>query len=86
MCRTGVLVWGLLCIMVLGYRIMQRFHWERTYLYLFTAIPGVLSVLTMVIPVVARNNGEFSTMINKLLTGRVDLINQDYEQVWTLTM
>lgn len=86
MCRTGVLVWGLLCIMVLGYRIMQRFHWERTYLYLFTAIPGVLSVLTMVIPVVARNNGEFSTMINKLLTGRVDLINQVYDQVWTLTM
>ena len=83
-CRTGLVIWGILCIMVLGYHIMKHLRWEKMYIYIFTAIPGVLSVLTLIIPVVARNNGEFAVVVNKLLTGRVDLINQVYDQIWTL--
>lgn len=86
MCRTGLVVWGVLCIMVLGYRLLKYFRREKIYLYVFTAIPGVLYVLTMTIPVIARNNEELAVMINRLLTGRVELINQVYGQVWTLVM
>lgn len=86
MCRTGLLVWCLLCMMVFGYLIMKHFVLEKVYLYSITMIPGVLSVLTMVVPLVTRKNREFSIMINKLLTGRVDLIDQVYDQVWTLIM
>lgn len=86
MCRTGLLVWGLLCIMVLGYRMMKYFHEEKIYLYLFTAIPGILFVITMSIPVLVKNNAELKMIVNKLLTGRVDTINQVYDQVWILIM
>ena len=85
-CRTGLVVWAVLCLMVLGYRIMRHFRWEKGYLYLFTAIPGVLMILTMVIPVMAKNNEGFSLLINKILTGRVGLVSQVYHEVWSLVM
>lgn len=84
MCRTGLIVWILLCVMVLGYRVMKHFRKEKVYMALFTAIPAVLAVLTLVIPVQARKNAEFNEAINKLLTGRVRLVNAVYDEVWTL--
>lgn len=84
MCRTGMVIWAVLCVMILGYRLMKHFHKERGYLYLYTAIPGVLMIFTMVIPVYAQKNAEFSVMINKYLTGRVDIVNIFYNEVWKL--
>lgn len=86
MCRTGLLVWFVLCIMVLGYRVAKCLKWEKFYMILFPAIPVVLAVLTMVIPLVARINTGFDQFINTLLTGRVELVNQVYDQVWTLVL
>lgn len=83
MCRTGLVVWAILCIMVMGYRLAKQFNWEKIYLHSFIAIPGTLSVITMVVPVIARNNVEIEVAIDRLLTGRVHMINQVYEQVWT---
>lgn len=86
MCRTGLLVWFLLCFMVLGYRVLKRFHWEKVYMMLFAAIPAVLAVLTMTIPLLARANAEFDSLINRVLTGRVWMVDKVYDEVWTLVL
>lgn len=86
MCRTGLLVWFLLCAMVLGYRITRHFKWEKIYMMLFSTIPVVLAVLTLTIPLLARINAEFDQWINKVLTGRVWLVDKVYDEVWTLVL
>lgn len=85
-CRTGLVVWFSLCIMIIGYQLMKNFAWEKIYLKFITLIPMVLMSTTMIIPPLAKNNSEFSAWINKLLTGRVRFINEVYEEVWTLLL
>lgn len=86
MCRTGMVVWFVLCLMVLGYRFMRYFHREKSYLYLFTTIPGILMVLTMVMATLPRKNEELATFLNNVLTGRIASINKVYDDVWRLVM
>lgn len=86
MCRTGLVVWAVLCFMMLGYRIMSHIHWEKGYLYFFTAIPAVLMILTLVIPLEARKNAVLAEKIHTLLTGRIALINKVYDDVWGLVL
>lgn len=86
MCRTGLVAWVALCLMVLGYYIMKHFRKEKLYMMLFPVIPIVLTVLTMVFPVLARVSPQFDSMIHNLLTGRVQIVNRVYDDVWTLVL
>lgn len=86
MCRTGLVVWGILCVTVLAYRIMKYFNKQRIYVSLFIPIPVALACITMIVPILARKNPEFSVWINTKLTGRVDLIDQVYDQVFRLQL
>ncbi len=70
-CRTGLLIWGGLCLMVLGYRAVRHFKWEKIYMTLFLAIPVVLAALTLILPMWLRTGAESAAKINYLLTGRV---------------
>lgn len=85
-CRTGFLLWGVLCVAILVYRIAKRFQWQKLYAMFFIPIPAVLAVVTMIIPVIAQKNEEFSIWINRLLTGRITLVNFVYDEVWTLVL
>lgn len=86
MCRTGMMIWLVLCLMVLGYVIVRFFHVEKGYFYLFLLIPVGLTVLTLGLPPLAKNNWKFSAWINYVLNGRIDHINQVYGQVWKLIL
>lgn len=70
MCRTGLLVWVLLCLMVLCYVLAKHFHVEKVYGYLLCAIPAVLILLALVLPLIAQKNETFNKWINIVLTGR----------------
>lgn len=84
MCRTGILAWFLLCIMVICTYIAKRVKWDKIYMRLYALIPIVLAAVTIIIPAYARVNPQFSTWINTLLTGRVMLVDKVYDQIWTL--
>lgn len=84
MCRTGLVVWGVCCIMVLGYYFSQKHNWRKKYMLLFTIIPGALTILTMIMPILARKNAKLATLFTIILTGRVDLINDVYDETCTL--
>ena len=84
LCRTGLLVWVLLCLMVLCYVVAKHFHVEKIYGYLFTAIPVVLTVLTLVLPLIAQKSEAFNQWINLMLTGRINQINSIYDRLWNL--
>ena len=86
MCRTGMLIWVILCLMILGYVVLRYFHREKGYLYLFLLIPAGLALLTLILPPLARNNPEFSTWINYYLTGRIEHINWVYGDIWKLLL
>lgn len=86
MCRTGMLIWLVLCLMILGYVVLRRFCAEKGYFYLFLIIPIGLTGLTLILPPLAKKNPVFSTWINMVLTGRVDHINWYYEQIWKLIL
>lgn len=85
-CRTGLVVWFVLCFMIIGYWVMKHFSWEKMYLRLITFIPVVLMSITLIIPPLAQRNSDFSAWINKILTGRVRFINEVYSEVWTLLL
>ncbi len=85
-CRTGIVVWFMLCLMVLGYQLMKCFCWEKKYMYLLSIIPIALSAVTMVLPLIMRVSPEFKKWIDKLLTARVNLINQVYDHIWNLAL
>ena len=84
MCRTGMIVWIVLCLMVMGCQLSRRLRFETQYLYLLSLIPITLAVLALTIPAIARKNPTFSTWINRILTGRIDLVNQEYDQMLKL--
>lgn len=81
MCRTGLLIWIILCVMVLGYRLLKYRNWEKIYMKLFTAIPIVLAALTLILPVWARKNEEVNLKLNYYLTGRIIHINQFFDNI-----
>ena len=85
MCRTGVLVWGVLCLTVLFYRIIRRFHIERWVMKIFAAIPIVLAWLTLYIPYMAKKDPNFGKRVDVLITGRLRLIGLVYDEVWNPT-
>lgn len=84
MCRTGMVVWIVLCLMILGYQLLKKIHFEIQYLYLFSIIPVTLATLALTIPAIAQKQPMFSVQINRILTGRIDLINQVYDQMLRL--
>lgn len=85
-CRTGMLVWGVLCIAIIGYAIANRFHKVNLYMDLYPAIPVLLSICTMVFPIIAKRNQVFSQWIDALLNGRVKYIGEVYDQIRYLIM
>ena len=85
-CRTGMVIWGVTCLMVLGYRLTRRLKWEKVYMALFTAIPAVLAALTLVLPIWARENVEVDRTLNFYLTGRITHISQYFDGIGRLVL
>lgn len=81
MCRTGIVAWGILLLMVLGYRVIRRWKHEKAYMTLFVAIPVVLALLTLILPLWVRKDAVANQMLNYYLTGRIDLINPFYDNI-----
>lgn len=86
MCRTGLLVWGVLCLMVLGYRVIRRWKWEKIYMMLVAAVPVILAVLTLILPLLARINGDVNNILEYYLTGRIRHINQYFDNIGSLLL
>ncbi len=86
MCRTGILMWILLCLMIFGYALFRYFHLEKEYLSLLLLLPVVLVGVTLILPPIAQNNFELAVWFNKIFTGRIDHINQVYGQIWKLLL
>ncbi|GFI64429.1 hypothetical protein IMSAG185_00017 [Lachnospiraceae bacterium] len=81
MCRTGIVAWGILLLMVLGYRVIRHWKLEKAYMTLFVAIPAVLAGLTLILPLWVRKDAVANQMLNYYLTGRIDLINPFYDNI-----
>lgn len=83
-CRTGLLLWGVLCIMILGYKIAKHMKKERLYMNLFLCIPALATMCTMILPIATRKSQVFNEWINKLLNYRITNINEVYNLIWKL--
>lgn len=71
MCRTGLVVWAALLIIISGYKISCKLHWDKKYLTLLLAGPVILALLTFIIPLIGMQNGVFLKKIDYYLTGRI---------------
>ena len=85
-CRTGLLVWGVLCLMVLGYRLAKHWKWEKIYMAILTAVPVILAALTLILPMWARANTTVNEKLNLYLTGRIRHINNTIDRIKYLIM
>lgn len=81
MCRTGIVVWACLLIMLLGYKLARKWKLDRIFLSLFCTLPVLLAVITCIFIALSMYNSEFSTWINGLLTGRVASMIQALENM-----
>lgn len=75
-CRTGLVIWAVLCLMVLGYRLTRRWKWEKVYMTLLTFVPVVLAALTLILPLWARKNEAVGGWLDFYLTGRIRRLNE----------
>lgn len=48
------------------------------------AIPAVLILLALVLPLIAQKNETFNKWINIVLTGRINYVNEVYGRLWNL--
>lgn len=80
-CRTGLVIWAVLCLMVLGYRLTRRWKWEKVYMTLLAAVPIVLATLTLILPLWARKNEQVAGWLDFYLTGRIRRLNYFLDDV-----
>ncbi len=80
MCRTGLVVWVLLLLMVSGYHLSRRWKLEKIYLSLISALPLILAILTFLLPLLSLHNAAVRTFLNHYLTGRIDHILRFWDQ------
>lgn len=85
-CRTGLTLWAVLCIMILGYRIMKFWGKEHKYMMIYVIVPLCLTIMTMVLPVIAAKSEIYAQKINSLFHGRFNRINQEYSQIGHLVL
>lgn len=81
-CRTGLMAWGCMCLALLMYKILKRVNKEKIYMRCYTLIPIILGGLSIILPIVSWDNYEFSHLLNTILNGRIDLINQVHYEKW----
>lgn len=81
MCRTGLWGWAVLCLMVLGYRLLKHWNREKIYMMLFTVIPVVLAAMTLLLPMWARKSEWANEKLNYYLTSRIAHINQFLDNI-----
>lgn len=86
LCRTGLIVWGVLCLTVLVYRSLTKLKINKIFMNCYIMLPLILGGASIVIPIVAWNNYEFSYIINNFLNGRIDLINQVHYEKWNTVL
>ena len=75
-CRTGLVVWCALLVLVFGYKISCKLKWDKIYLTLLLLIPVVLAALTFVLPLIGTQNSALAKKMNFYLTGRINQLTQ----------
>lgn len=85
-CRTGLVVWAVLLIMVFGYKVACRWKWEKIYLTLHLAVPAILALLTFVFPLIGMRNDTFLSTVDYYLTGRIHLLIRAYNNLGHLVL
>lgn len=81
MCRTGLVVWVVFLIMVLGYVISHKWRKQKIYLWLLLLVPIVLASLTFLIPLIGMHNNAILTKVDFYLTGRIRLLIQGFQNL-----
>lgn len=84
MCRTGLIIWGVLCLMMLSYRLAVRWKKERIYTAFLAAVPAVLAALTAILTYWARKSPVADQKLNFYLSGRISHISQFAEDLGSL--
>lgn len=74
-CRTGMMVWCMLLLLVLGFKFFEWIKWEKVYIILLGFTPVAMAGMMILFAKWARENEEFNLLMDKLLTHRIMLIN-----------
>lgn len=74
MCRTGLVVWFVLLLSMIGYWLAQKLKWEKIYLSLFCFIPIISAILSFALPILASHNETIGHVLDYYLTGRLRLM------------
>ena len=88
-CRTGLLVWGVLCVMFLIYHILKRSKNRQImkgYLASLCLAPVMLAVLSFVLPLWGANNEAIGRLLTHFLTGRMRIIHEYLKDVGILVL
>jgi hypothetical protein len=81
MCRTGIVVWAVLCLMVIIYKLTKDKKMGDIYRRILVVAPVAICIFTFVLNILCRNNEELNTKMEKLLTGRVLHMNSFMDNV-----
>jgi hypothetical protein len=75
MCRTGIVAWAALCLMLILYRLTENKKTGNLYRMILVAIPIFLCIFTFVLDIACRHNEALNDIANLYLTGRVRIMN-----------
>jgi hypothetical protein len=75
MCRTGVVVWAVLCLMVMVYKLTKNKKIGDIYRRLLVAAPVAICIFTFLLNILCRYNEKLDSTMHLLLTGRIHHMN-----------
>lgn len=75
-CRTGLLVYTLLCIILFGFYLMKSQKVKKVFLFLWGILPIIIAGISYVLPWLYEKEIPLAMKINKLITNRVMLANR----------
>lgn len=76
LCRTGLLVFGLLCLCVCVFNLVKQSNVRKVFFFLWGCLPVAVAGISYALPWYYEKQAPLAWKINDLITGRVSLANQ----------
>jgi hypothetical protein len=76
MCRTGIVAWAALCLMLILYKFTKNKKTGNLYRMILVAVPILLCIFTFVLDIACRYNEVLYAKVDLYFTGRIEIMNK----------
>jgi hypothetical protein len=80
-CRTGIMVWAVLCLMLIAHRLTVDKKIGKLYRLILTTVPVLVCIFTFILIIVCRYNEILNAKFNLYFTNRIYLMDREIDNM-----